>query len=509
MNPTSLIPTESPNLFFPLILLLPLLFILLLTHHTSTKKQPPLPPGPSPWPIVGNLFQLGKTPHIALANLAKVHGPLMLLKIGTRPLIVGSSPEAAREILKTHNRSLSGRSISHTIRIKGSKLHNLQLVLHDECNDKWRRVKSIYKTEFFSAKVLESQVEMRERKIRELVRYIGLKEDGQVRAVKIKEVVTFTAINIVSCALVSRDFVDLEGRGVGEGLMENVRRFAESAAKPQLGDMFGVLSWWDLQGMYKELMGIFGRVCGIWVGMVEEKRDRQDGALGGRDFADALIQSGFSDDQINALFMELFSAGIESTSATTEWALTELMRNPESMEKLREELSKEITGDIIKESDLPNLPYLDACLKETLRLHPPGPLLLPHRAIEECQVMGYTIPKDSQILVNMWAIARDPKLWDDPLSFKPERFLSTGMDYMGTDFEYFPFGSGRRFCPGQPLASRVVPVIIASLIHNFDWVLPGNIDPAQINMTDKLDMTMLKQEPLCAIPVSRRETMKL
>lgn len=178
------------------------------------------------------------------------------------------------------------------------------------------------------------------------------------------------------------------------------------------------------------------------------------------------------------------------------------------MQKLRQELSKEITGDTIRESDLPRLPYLEACLKETLRLHPPGPLLLPHRAVETCEVMGFTIPKDSEILVNMWAIARDPKIWDDPLSFKPERFLSSRLDYMGTDFEYFPFGSGRRFCPGQPLASRVVPVIIASLIHNFDWVLPGNMDPAQIDMTDKLDITMLKQEPLCAIPKLRRQIMK-
>ncbi|KAG5558524.1 hypothetical protein RHGRI_008457 [Rhododendron griersonianum] len=500
----SLIPAES-NVFFPLIFL-SLLFILLLTHHrTPTRKQPPLPPGPTPWPVVGNLFQLSrKTPlHISLANLAQVHGPLMLLKMGSHRLIVGSSSAAAREILNTHDRILSGRYMPHVIQTKGSKIHNHQLVFNDECDHRWRRVKSAYKSELFSARALESQVGIRERKIWELVRHLGLM-DGRV--VKIKEVVTFTAINIISRAMVSRDFVDLEGRGEGEGLMQNVRRFAEVGVK--LGDLFAELSGWDWQGTYKEFLGVFGWCCGVWVSMVEERRGSGNGNGNGRDFADALIESGFSDDQINAMFMELFGAGIESTSATTEWALTELMRNPESMQKLRQELSKEITGDTIRESDLPRLPYLEACLKETLRLHPPGPLLLPHRAVETCEVMGCTIPKDSQILVNMWAIARDPKIWDDPLSFKPERFLSSRLDYMGTDFEYFPFGSGRRFCPGQPLASRVVPVIIASLIHNFDWVLPGNMDPAQIDMTDKLDITMLKQEPLCAIPKLRRQLMK-
>lgn len=175
------------------------------------------------------------------------------------------------------------------------------------------------------------------------------------------------------------------------------------------------------------------------------------------------------------------------------------------MQKLRKELAKEITGDTIKESDLSRLPYLQACLKETLRLHPPGPLLLPHRATKTCEVMGYTIPKDSIVMVNMWAIARDPKIWDNPLKFMPERFLSSELDYKGTDFEYIPFGSGRRFCTGQPLATRVLPLIIASLIHHFDWALPGDMDPTQINMSDKLDVTMLKEEPLCVIPKLRRQ----
>ncbi|KAG5527796.1 hypothetical protein RHGRI_028667 [Rhododendron griersonianum] len=161
----SLIPVES-NVFFPLIFL-SLLFILFLTHHrTPTRKQPPLPPGPTPWPVVGNRFQLSrKTPlHISLANLAQVHGPLMLLKMGSHQLIVGSSSAAAREILNTHDRILSGRYISHVIQTKGSKIHNHQLVLHDECDHRWRRVKS----ELFSARALESQVGIRERKIWEL-----------------------------------------------------------------------------------------------------------------------------------------------------------------------------------------------------------------------------------------------------------------------------------------------------------------------------------------------------
>ncbi|XP_057477009.1 probable (S)-N-methylcoclaurine 3'-hydroxylase isozyme 2 [Actinidia eriantha] len=495
--------TGETNLFFPLIILFLLYLIISKLIAPKSKRRPPLPPGPSPWPIFGNIFQLGKSlPHIALANLAQAHGPLMMLKLGTRPLIVGSSPAAAREILKTHDQALSGRAVASSLQVKGSKFHNLTLALSDECDDQWKRVRSVYKGELFSSKILDAQTEVRENKIMGLVKYLGSKE-GQ--AVKIKEKVIFAAMNILSHAMLSRDLVDFEGKGMGEGLMENIRKFAELGGTPQWADMYPILSGWDLQCLYKKSMDVFVKACAVWVDLVKERRQSTNDPTARRDFTKALVQSGFSDDHINALLMEIFTGGVESTSATTEWTLTELLRNSEVMQKLRKELAKEITGDTIKESDLSRLPYLQACLKETLRLHPPGPLLLPHRATKTCEVMGYTIPKDSLIMVNMWAIARDPKIWNNPLKFRPERFLSLELDYKGTDFEYIPFGSGRRFCTGQPLATRVLPLIIASLIHHFDWALPGDMDPAQINMSDKLDVTMLKEKPLCLIPKLRRQ----
>ncbi|XP_057475947.1 corytuberine synthase-like [Actinidia eriantha] len=327
-----------------------------------------------------------------------------------------------------------------------------------------------------------------------LVKYLGSKE-GQ--AVKIKGKVIFAAMNILSPAKLSGDLVHFEGKGMGEGPMENIRKFAELGGTPQWADMYPILSGWDLQCLYKKLMNIFVKACAVWVNLVKQQRQSTNDPTARRDFTKALVESGFSDDHINALLMELFSADVESTSATTKWTLFELLRNLEVMEKLRKELAKEIIENTIKESNLLQLPYLQTCLKETLRLQPPGPLLLPHRATKTCEVMGYTIPKDSLIRVNMWAIARDPKIWDNSLKFRPERFLSSELDYKGIDFEYIPFGLGRRFCTGQPLATRVLPLIIASLIHHFDWALPGDMDPAQINMSDKLDVTMLKEESLC------------
>lgn len=173
------------------------------------------------------------------------------------------------------------------------------------------------------------------------------------------------------------------------------------------------------------------------------------------------------------------------------------------MSKVREELAGEIKKDMVKESQLPQFPYLQACVKEALRLHPPAPLLLPHRAIEACQVMNYTIPKNSQVLVNVWAIGRDPMNWEDPLVFKPERFLNSALDFKGNDFEFLPFGAGRRICPGLPMAAKQMPIVLASLIHFFDWSLPQGIDPNKLDMSEKFGVTLQKEQPLLLIPKAR------
>ncbi|XP_031286838.1 probable (S)-N-methylcoclaurine 3'-hydroxylase isozyme 2 [Pistacia vera] len=174
------------------------------------------------------------------------------------------------------------------------------------------------------------------------------------------------------------------------------------------------------------------------------------------------------------------------------------------MNKIREELAQGVSEDFVTEENLANLPYLYACVKETLRLHPPAPLLLPHRAIEDCEVMKYTIPKDSQVFVNVWAIARDPTIWEKPLSFKPERFLNSSLDYKGYDFQYLPFGSGRKICAGMPMAIRQVQLGLASLIHHFEWSLPDTMKPQKLDMNEKFGVTLLKLQPLVVISKARK-----
>nr|AZP01948.1 cytochrome P450 CYP80F5 [Panax ginseng] len=476
------------------------LISLIIFKHTSKAKTLPLPPGPYAWPLVGNIFQMrGKPPHLLLANLAKIHGPLISLRLGAQLVVVGSSPAAAEEILKVHDRILSGRCVAS--RQRGSKLHNLSSGLSEECGDAWKNIRGIYRSELFSTKAIESQVKIREKKAMEMVSYLGSKQ-GEI--LQIKEIVFVTVMNIISNMLFSVDFGDFEGVGLGKEMRGYIRRFGEVVSTPQLADLYPLLGGFDVKGMYNKLMlsDLYEKTCACWGSIVKE---RKEGKIdqNHKDFMDALIGKGFTDDQINPLIEELFGAGIETTTATSEWLMVELLKNQQAMNKLRDELEKVIGVDTVRESYLPNLPYLEACVKETLRLHPLGPLLLPHRAVQTCEVMGYKIPKDTQILVNMWAIARDSNIWDDPLSFKPERFIGSGVDYKGLTFEYIPFGSGRRMCPGQPFASRTIPLIVASLIHNYDWFLPIDMEPSKIDMKEMIDMIMQKEEPLSVIPKLR------
>ena len=196
-------------------------------------------------------------------------------------------------------------------------------------------------------------------------------------------------------------------------------------------------------------------------------------------------------------------AGSDSSAATIEWIMTELIKNPRCMKIVQEELAREIGQNMVRESDLPKLPYLQACFKETLRLYPPAPFLIPRRALESCQILNYTIPKDSKVQVNVRAIGRDPKYWKDPLVFKPERFLDSSLDFKGNDFEYLPFGSGRRMCPGMPMAIKQVPLVVASLLHFFDWSLPNGENPKDLSMSTIFGLTLVKEESLLLIPKVR------
>jgi cytochrome P450 len=202
------------------------------------------------------------------------------------------------------------------------------------------------------------------------------------------------------------------------------------------------------------------------------------------------------------VYQDLFASRGETTANALRWAMSELMRNPEAMQKAQTELRDSLQGKTtVTEDDLANMKYLKLVIMETLRLHPVVPLLLPRECRETCKVMGYDVPKGTTVFVNVWAICRDPKYWVDPEEFKPERFESGTVDFKGADFEFLPFGAGRRMCPGVAFAVAGIELALASLLYHFRWELPAGVSPRELDMTEKMCITVGRKNDLYLHPV--------
>jgi 5-O-(4-coumaroyl)-D-quinate 3'-monooxygenase len=203
---------------------------------------------------------------------------------------------------------------------------------------------------------------------------------------------------------------------------------------------------------------------------------------------------------------DMITAGMDTTVISVEWAMAELVRNPRVQKKLQEELDRVVGRDrVVSETDFQSLPYLQAVVKESLRLHPPTPLMLPHKASTNVKIGGFSIPKGSNVMVNVWAVARDPKVWPNPLEFRPERFLEENIDIKGSDFRVLPFSAGRRVCPGAQLGINLVASMIVHLLHHFEWMLPESTKPEDVNMMESPGLVTFMATPLQAVAKPRLE----
>jgi len=304
---------------------------------------------------------------------------------------------------------------------------------------------------------------------------------------------------------------DLAGPATKEGsdFFESMVSLMEWTGHPNIVDVFPFLKWLDPQGLKRRMDRDMGRALNIAAGFVRERvKDRESGGERKGDFLDVLLDfegngkdepDKITDHNIHIFILELFMAGSETTSSTTEWALTELLCHPKALIKAKDELNKVIGPDKkLEEKDIDNLPYLQGVVRETMRLHPPIPLLVPRKAIHDIEYMGYHIPKDTQLFMNTYAIGRDPEVWDEPDTFKPERFIGSNIDYKGQNYELIPFGAGRRMCAGVPLGHRMLHLLLGSLLHEFDWELANGVTPETMDRRERLGVTVRKLNPLIA-----------
>ncbi|XP_065860350.1 cytochrome P450 76T24-like [Euphorbia lathyris] len=484
------------------------LSILLVFSFTSAifiyvfKSKPfSLPPGPTPFPIIGNILEMGINPHHSLTNLSKKFGPLMTLKLGTITTIVISSPEFAKEALQKHDQALSSRTIPNAALAHD---HYKFSVAWLPVSDQWRSLRKVMTIELFTLKKLELSQNLRQKKVQELLGFVGEKcKIGE--AVDIGQAAFTTVLNLISNTFFSIDLGSYDS-DLCLQFYEAVVDIMEEAGKPNVADYFPLLQMMDPQGirrrtkicldvLFEKFDGIFRKRLQSSSRIVEERQDLLDFLL---NMSQEENDSDLSLVEIKHLLLDLFVAGTDTTAKTLEWGMAELLRNPEKLLNLKKEL-KEVEGEI-QESDINKLPYLQAIVKEIFRLHPPAPFLVPHKAESDVEIGGFKIPKNAQILVNVWAMGRDEKIWENPDRFEPERFLASKIDVKGRDFELIPFGAGRRICPGLPLAHRMLHLMLASLVHSFNWKLSHSVQPNELDMTEKFGLSLAKAQPLLAIP---------
>lgn len=479
------------------------ILIFILRKSNKTQNSTKLPPGPKPLPIIGNILELGKNPHKALTKLSKIYGPIMTLKLGTLTTIVISSPQAAKLVLHDNSQIFSNRTVPHAL---GAVDHDKFSVAWVPTLNLWKKLRKSCAKKVFSTKMLDSTKNLRQQKLQELLDYVNEKSNkGEV--FDIGEAVFTNVLNSVSNTLFSMDLAhstvpdekSQEFKTIIWGIMEE-------AGKPNISDFFPILRPLDPQGLYARMTNHMKKLCDIFDGIIEERiRSRSSKVVEVcNDVLDSLLNinigeanSELSRNEMVHLFLDLFVAGIDTTSSIIEWIIAELLRNPDKLTKVRKELCQTIgKGETIEESHILKLPFLQAVVKETFRLHPPIPLLLPHKCDELVNILGFNVPKNAQVLVNVWAMGRDPTIWKNPDMFAPERFLECDIKYMGSNFELIPFGAGKRICPGLPLAHRTMHLMVASLLHNFEWNLAGGLIPEQLNMDEQFGLTLKRVQPL-------------
>nr|ATG29895.1 CYP76AA66 [Taxus chinensis] len=493
----------------PLLVTTVLLLFSVLLIWRRKKKTLPLPPGPPGWPLVGNLLQLGEKPNESLFALSRQYGPLMTLSLGMKTTVVVSSPSMAKEFLKTHDQMFSGRSV-----IQAAKAHSYHKtsVIWGQYGSYWRKLRRISTTELMSAKKVQALQHLRREP---LLQMIQLLFEGKGNSVNIFHTILHTALNMMSNMMLSTKVFDTENPDSVE-FTNALTSWVKLAEKPNFADFFPWLGLLDLQGVSRELTAYLRRAhkfLDAFIGNRLETRNRERGRgdrEAEKDFLDILLELRADDltlIDIRALIFELLMAGSDTTGATVEWAMAELIHRPHIMKLVQAEVDQVVGRNRrVEESDIDSLPYLHAVVKEVLRLHPAGPLMIPHRADSSCEVAGFGIPKHTQVWVNVWAIGRDPAIWKEPLEFMPQRFLegeTSKMEFKGQDFEFIPFGAGRRICLGLHLADKMVNLILASLVHSFDWTLAGGMSGEEMDMSDLFGVVLKKRIELEAIPTPR------
>eukprot|EP00257_Ricinus_communis_P022343 XP_015582042.1 licodione synthase [Ricinus communis] len=498
-------------------------FILFIVIYFIQKKQwQNLPPSPTALPIIGHLHLLRPLIHHSFRDISSRYGPLIYLKLGSVPCVVASTPELAKEFLKTHELTFSARKRSIAI----DHLTYNSSFAFSPYGPYWRFIKKISAFELLGNRMLNQFLPIRRKELLHFLQGFYAKSKAG-ESVNVTHELVKLSNNIISQMMLSMSSCETESEA--EIARTVIREVTQIFGEFNVSDFIWFCKNIDFQGFRKRIDHTFNKYDGLLEKLITErekqrKKNKSDGVKHeAMNFLDIMLdvmedetaEMKLTRDHIKALLLDFLTAATDTTAVTLEWALAELINQPQVLAKAREEINRVIGNErIVQESDNPNLPYIQAILKETFRLHPPIPMVA-RKSIQDCKISGYKIPANCLLFVNMWSIGRDPKYWKNPLQFEPERFLQSSkedsltscIDIRGQHYQLLPFGTGRRSCPGIALAMQELPTTLAAMIQCFDWKVinpPGmknNGDGNVVDMTERPGLTAPRVHDLVCTPV--------
>ncbi|XP_060189286.1 3,9-dihydroxypterocarpan 6A-monooxygenase-like [Lycium barbarum] len=473
-----------------------------------------LPPSPPALPIIGHLHLLGSVWHQSFKKLALHYGPFMLIRAGASTSYVVSNGAIAKQVFKTNDMNFAARSEF------GSSEYQ---IYHDtmfsilDYNKLWIFLKKICMMEILSAQQICKFADVRKEEMMKLLEFfVRCSEQGEACDVGIQ---LMAMTNNLICRLIMSTRTSTNVNESAE-IREIAKGIGLLAGQLGLGEVFGPLKKYDLLGAGKKAKALLLKFDKFMDGIIKKHEDqRRAGRKDRKDMMDILLE--IADDEnaeikltrncIKGLFLDLFLGGTDTTSVGLQWAVAELLNHPKALKKLQEEIERVVgLTRLVEDSDIPNLPYLQAVIKETLRVHPSLPLVF-RKCREECVVNGYKIPKDSRVVLNVYAINRDASEWIEADEFIPERYLVNSNENLaiepdeleamkGQNFCYVPFGGGRRGCPGAGLAAAVLHRTLGVLVQCFDWKIKG---AHKLNMEQGAGFSSAMVHPLVCYPVMR------
>ncbi|KAK4274742.1 hypothetical protein QN277_017925 [Acacia crassicarpa] len=502
-----------------LIFVYALFFISRSRENQTTPRKPP-PEASGAWPVIGHLHLLGgpEPPHITLGNMADKYGPIFTLRLGVHQTLIVNSWEIAKECFTVNDRAFASRPKLVAFEVMG---YNFAMMGFSPYGAHWRHVRKIATLEVLSSHRLEVLKHVRESEVRSAMkdtydRWLGLNninsgqniEEAKPLSFEMKNWFGDIILNVVFRMVIGKRFAETQGKDTTQKALRDLFDLSGSFV---ISDALPYLRWLDLGGQERAMRKTAKDLDQFIQFWVDEHRRKP----GHGDFMDVLVSSvdegeiidgHDADTTIKATSLALILAGTDTTTVTLTWALSLLLNNPEVLKKAVHELDSQVGKErLVVESDLKNLHYLQAIIKEAMRLYPAAPLSVIHESMEDCIVAGYHIPSGTRLLTNLSKIHRDPRVYEDPLEFRPERFLTThkNIDLRGQHFELIPFGAGRRMCPGLAFALQIMQLTIANLLHGFDVATPDN---QAVDMREQVGLTNIKASPLHVLLTPRLST---